>query len=114
MVIRFAALSALIAAIALPAPVYAQDIMVQIENQVAGVVTRTTDGVVTIEDLRGIELDDLWRASRGSVPRGLRHRGTDAVNRLADADIQIAVLKSAVKSGSGSRRCNKIAGHDRR
>ncbi len=60
---------------------------------------RTTGSIVTIEDMRGIVLNDTWRISMSSVPRGLRHRITDALNRLSDADVQIAVLKSAVKSG---------------
>ena len=101
MVSRLAALSALIAAIVVPAaPACGQDIMGQIETQVAGVVSRTTGGIVTIEDLRGIELDDVGRMSRNNFRRGLRHQLVDALNRLSDADIQISVLKSAVKSGS--------------
>lgn len=91
----------LMTAVSLPVtPAHADDILGQIETQVAGIVNRTTGGVVTIEDLRGIELDDQQKQAMSNRHRGLRHTMTEALDRLADADVQIAVLKSAVKSGS--------------
>src|SRR5258707_12701175 len=100
MVRRFSAISyaLLVAGILLPVqPSRADDILDLIQNQVSGIVAKTTGGIVTIEDQRGIELEDSWREALRSRPRGLRHRLTDALKRLSDADIQVAVVRATVK-----------------
>ena len=78
------------------------DVLSQIQGQVAAIVTRTTGGIVTIEDLRGIELEDAWRVAIAGRRRGLRHQAIDALNRKADAELQVYVLQHTGKSGSAT------------
>ena len=73
-------------------------ILGQIETQVAGIASRNSRGVVTIEDFHSIEQEDNWKAAFSTRRRGLRHQLVDALSRKADADLQIAVLNKTGKS----------------
>lgn len=79
-------------------PVHADDILDRIQGEVAAIVSKTNDGIVTIEDIRVIEAEDNRKAAFSQHHRGLRHQVQDALQQKVDLDMQVALLQWTYKT----------------
>ncbi len=80
-----------------PAPSQGSDVLGAIQSQVSSIFARTNSCVVTIEDLRGIEAEDLFRMAIAGRRRGLRHQTIDAFNRKSEAELRLYLLNKSIK-----------------